>query len=107
MNRMQIEFKAKSWPEKNLYGLFTVASNTVYMPDNMLNLADHNLDTRLLMRKVRELYRDVCNLVPKGIVLKEPDPDLPPDNFDWTEPVEAQCDLAEFSIYRAEVFAEM
>ena len=73
-NRMkkEFEFAEDKLFEKPFYGLFTCASNTIYIPSNLVKPTDFNGKIRIwLIKKAFSLYGSVCNLVPPFAKLKE------------------------------------
>ena len=75
--------------DKPFYGLYTCASNSVYIPNNLMKPTDFNGAIRnLLFRKAESLYGDYCNLIPPYIEPKNIyDEKWNIDNFEWAEPV--------------------
>ena len=90
-NRMSEEFNfyTKKNFYKPFYGLYTCASNSVFIPNNLIKPTDFNGAIRnLLFRKAESLYGDYCNLVPPGIEIKKDyNSKWEIDNFEWSEPV--------------------
>ncbi len=90
-NRMPNEFTFEKGHvfNKPFYGLYTCASNSVYIPDKLMKPTDFNGAIRnLLFRKAKSLYSKCCNLVPPYV--KSNDSygekwDL--NNFEWADPV--------------------
>lgn len=87
----------------NPHGLFTCASNLVYLPYNFLNLLDADLRIRLLLlHKAQELYGAFCHLAPPPLHLKPLDQSWSPYRFSWS-PGEGGLDyLRLFLAYRQE-----
>ena len=87
-----------------LQGLFTCASNVVYVPDCLLRPTDFNGPLRLLLlHKAFRLYGNVCNLVPDYMHLNP----LPGDrwqveNFHWGSPVGTLGNVKRFIDFRNE-----
>lgn len=103
-NRLLHEFDMLGPHPEKLYGLYTAASNTAYMPDNLLNLTDFNLAARLLLlNKAQALYGRVCNIVPPGLAVKPPQTGWPVEDFDWSDPVKAAFPVRNFLDFRLEV----
>ena len=90
-NRMPEEFVFENnhFFEKPFYGLYTCATNSVFIPNSLMKPTDFNSSIRgLLFRKAESLYGDFCNLVPSYVKLKENNSDKwNIENFEWAEPV--------------------
>jgi hypothetical protein len=88
--------------EKTFYGLYTCASNSVYVPNNVMKPTDFNESIRnLLIRKAESLYGNYCNLVPSYIKVKEPvDSKWNIENFEWSTPVGTTDNLDDFFTFR-------
>ena len=88
-NRCQKEFTVKvNNPEKAYFGLFTSATNTVYLPASLLRPTDFCRSLRLLLlQKAKSLYGKFCNLLPPAYELPESLPEWVPENFEWSKPV--------------------
>ncbi len=88
--------------EKTFYGLYTCASNSVYVPNNLMKPTDFNESIRnLLIRKAESLYGNYCNLVPSYIKVKEPvDSKWNIENFEWSTPVGTTDNLDDFFTFR-------
>lgn len=104
-NRREEEFEATGITPEKLYGLYSCASNTVYMPTTLLKLTDFNAQARLLLlHKAQSLYGTFCSLLPPTFRLKSQNSDdWHVDNFDWCEPIGAGATLDSFFQFRAEV----
>lgn len=76
-------------PRHPLYGLFTSATNAVYISGGLMDPTDFNgLVRNLLFRKAFDLYSDVCNLVPEYMhLIRNEDPRWALTEFNWAEPV--------------------
>lgn len=88
--------------EKPFYGLYTCASNSVYVPNNLMKPTDFNGSIRnLLIRKAESLYGSFCKLVPSYVKVKEPiDSKWNIENFEWSEPVGTIDNLNDFFSFR-------
>ena len=88
--------------EKPFYGLYTCASNSVYIPNTLMKPTDFNGAIRnLLVRKAESLYREYCNLVPSFVKAKENyDSKWDLENFEWAEPVGSSENLDDFFLFR-------
>lgn len=104
-NRQDDEFEFYGELPKKLHGLFSCASNTIYMPNSLLKLTDLTMQARLLLlHKAQSLYGSFCNLLPRLLTLKlQALHDWNADNFDWGELVGEDIKLDNFFQYRAEV----
>lgn len=103
-NRMEEEFSSedKNAFEKPFYGLYTCATNSVFIPNNLMKPTDFNGQIRnLLFRKAESLYGSFCNLVPTSIKLnKNTDNKWNINNFDWAEPVGTTDNIDAFLKFR-------
>ena len=74
-NRMkdEFEFAENRQFEKPFYGLFTCATNTIYIPNNLMKPTDFNKKIRAwLIKKAYSLYGGgLCNLVPSFVHFKD------------------------------------
>ena len=103
-NRRSNEFESIGKVQEKLYGLYSCASNTAYMPTTLLKLTDFNIQVRLLLlHKAQSLYGDFCNLLPSVFQLKPSDSsEWHVDNFAWRAPVGEGADLESFFLFRSE-----
>ena len=87
---------------KPFYGLYTCATNSVFIPNSLMKPTDFNASIRgLLFRKAESLYGDFCNLVPPYIKLKENvDEKWNIENFEWSEPVGTIDNIEAFLSFR-------
>jgi len=103
-NRRDNEFESVGPTPKKLYGLYSCASNTVYMPNSLLKLTDFNTQVRLLLlQKAQSLYGEFCNLLPPSYQLKtQTSQEWLVNNFKWCDPVGEGANLEEFFRFRSE-----
>lgn len=107
-NRKNEEFDLTEEAPGKVYGLYTCASNSVYLPNNLIKPTDFNREIRLLlMHKAQDLYGGVCNLFPPSFKLKRTSSLWDIDNFDWAEPVGNIKFMPTFLEYRREVMGEL
>ena len=110
-NRMRDEFifTDNHVFEKPFYGLYTCATNSVYIPNNLMKPTDFNGEIRnLLIRKAESLYGKICNLVPPYVKVKEPsDPKWNIENFEWSAPVGTTENLDDFFSFREKKLNEL
>ena len=103
-NRMAEEFSSedKNAFEKPFYGLYTCATNSVFIPNNLMKPTDFNGQIRnLLFRKAESLYGSFCNLVPTSIKLnKNIDTKWDINNFEWAEPTGTTDNIEAFLNFR-------
>lgn len=103
-NRMSEEFSSEDIRafEKPYYGLYTCATNSVFVPNNLMKPTDFNGEIRnLLFRKAESLYSSFCNLVPTSIKLnKNTDNKWNINNFEWAEPVGTTDNIEAFLNFR-------
>lgn len=87
---------------KPFYGLYTCASNSVYIPNNLMKPTDFNGAIRnLLVRKAESLYGKYCNIVPTYVKTKTfCDSKWDIRNFEWSEPVGTTEYLNDFFEFR-------
>jgi hypothetical protein len=92
-----------------LYGLFTSAANTVYIPKALIHPTDSTPALRtLIQRRAQHLYGAVCNLVPPPWTLRESrDPAWSLEAFAWAEPVGSLQYLKQFLAFRHEQLARL
>ena len=99
-NRMPDEFNFTHGHEykKPFYGLYSCPSNTVYSPTNMIRLTDFNGAVRnMLFRKAESLYKDVCNIVPPYIKIKNnKNTRWELSEFKWADPVGTMDNMEAF-----------
>lgn len=88
--------------EKPFYGLYTCATNSVFIPNNLMKPTDFNGQIRnLLFRKAESLYGSFCNLVPTSIKLnKNIDNKWDINNFEWAESVGTTDNIDAFLNFR-------
>jgi hypothetical protein len=86
------------------FGLYTCASNTVFVPRSLLRPTDHAGALRgLLQRRAVALYGTVCNLVPPPVsVQPAAAPGWEADSFAWAEPVATREPVERFLAWRRE-----
>ncbi|HWB50110.1 MAG TPA: hypothetical protein VG651_13450 [Stellaceae bacterium] len=88
---------------RSLFGLFTCATNTVYIPEGLIRPTDFAFPLRnLLQRRAAELYGDFSNLLPPGISIRPaPGPAWSLKAFDWCAPVGSPAHIPAFLAFRA------
>ena len=103
-NRMEDEFifPAGFKFESPFYGLYTCATNAVYIPNSLMKPTDFNGQIRnLMVRKAMDLYQPICNIIPPSIKLKEyNDEKWQLENFEWAEPVGTLDNIEAFLEFR-------
>ena len=87
-----------------LYGLFTSAANSAYVPSAFLRPTDFSPALRsLIQRRAKELYGGVCRIVPPPLEVKHcDDPVWGLGNFRWSEPVGGLDRIEDFLEFRRE-----
>lgn len=101
-NRRDEEFEIVGETPEKLYGLYSSASNTAYMPTNLLKLTDFNSETRLLLlNKAQNLYGGICNILPPSFRVKQLPPEWDISNFEWAVPIGAGTSLDDFFAFRS------
>ncbi len=112
-NRFEEEFRFEQTggeSTKLLFGLYTSAANTVYVPSNLIKPTDFAGSFRnLLMRKAQSLYGSFCNLLPPwlSIPVDSSSQEWSLDRFEWSEPVGTKTNLPQFLEFRKDVIEEM
>ena len=103
-NRMKDEFEFENNYifEKPFYGLYTCATNAIFIPNNLMKPTDFNGSIRnLLFRKADSLYSKYCNLVPPiAKIKKNIDEKWNIENFEWAEPVGDLTNIEAFLNFR-------
>ena len=85
-----------------LYGLFTSAANSAYVPSAFLRPTDFSPKLRsLIQRRALQLYGDTCRIVPPFLAVKPcEDPSWSLDNFRWSPPVGGLGNIPGFLEFR-------
>ena len=85
-----------------LYGLFTSAANSAYVPSAFLRPTDFSPRLRsLVQRRALQLYGDICRIVPPPLKVKPcEDPSWSLDNFRWSPPVGSLENIPGFLEFR-------
>ncbi len=103
-NRASDEFErtSPSTPVRPLFGLYTSAANTVYVPCNLIRPTDFAGALRnLLIRRSQSLYGSFCRLLPAGFSTPAASSDTwELDRFTWAEPVGTSENIPEFLAFR-------
>jgi hypothetical protein len=88
---------------KPLSGMFTNIAGLMYAPRTFVKITDHSLQARrLIQRKVILLYKDVANVIPPEINLKEYQYEWDTSIFKWLEPVGKLDNIDAFISFRKE-----
>jgi hypothetical protein len=84
------------------FGLYTSPTNTVYLPTDLMRPTDFSFPLRnLIQRKAKELYGDLCSIVPPQLSIRAGVADeWSLDSFAWGEPVGTCEYLPVFLHYR-------
>lgn len=110
-NRASAEFERtpSSTLTRPLFGLYTSAANTVYVPCNLIRPTDFAGPLRnLLIRRSQSLYGAFCRLLPAGLsipVASSEEWEL--ERFTWAEPVGTSEYLREFLDFRRAELARL
>jgi len=103
-NRASDEFERTepSAPTRPLFGLYTSAANTVYVPCNLLRPTDFAGALRnLLIRRSQSLYGSFCRLLPAGFSIPVASSEKwQLDQFAWAEPVGTSAHIQQFLAFR-------
>ena len=109
-NRWQEEFAADgSGNPPRLFGLFTSAANSAFVPAAFLRPTDFSPRLRaLLLRHACRLYRNVCRVAPPPLVEKPlAEGEWDPDDFEWAAPVGTMEHVRTFLEFRRERVTEL
>ena len=92
-----------------LYGLFTSAANSAYVPGAFLRPTDFSPRLRsLIQRRALQLYGDICSIVPPPLAVKPcEDTAWSLDNFWWDTPVGGMENVSDFLEFRRERMEEL
>ena len=95
---------AEAFSARVPYGLYTCASNAVYLPKALLRPTDHEgLLRGLLQRRAQDLYGGSCALAPPPAQVKgAPNADWETKSFAWAAPVGEPARMAQFLAFRRE-----
>lgn len=103
-NRASTEFErtSPSEPTPPLFGLYTSAANTVYVPCNMIRPTDFAGALRnLLLRRSQSLYGSFCRLLPAGFSIPAASSETwELDRFTWADPVGTSANIRKFLAFR-------
>ncbi|WP_027728056.1 hypothetical protein [Treponema sp. C6A8] len=102
-NRMTDEFDYDIEKyQKPLFGLYSSAANSAYVPAALMKPTDFNGYLRnLLFQKMYDLYGSVCNVLPADFKLKAPvSQRWDFKNFQWAEPVGTLEFIDDFLAFR-------
>ena len=109
-NRWREEFAAEgSGDPPRLFGLFTSAANTVFLPAAFVQPTDFSPRLRaLLLRRAYRLYDGVCRFAPPPLIEKPPrEAEWDPDDFEWAPPVGTVEHMPAFLKFRRARIAEL
>jgi hypothetical protein len=105
-NRGQEEFNVQEdvTARPTLFGLYTSAANSVYMPIGLIRPTDFNFSLRnLIQRQAVHLYGHFCNLLPPYLTVRaEESGAWSLDAFDWCEPVGTMDHMGAFLDHRTQ-----
>ncbi|RKH48368.1 hypothetical protein [Corallococcus sicarius] len=103
-NRASDEFArtSPSTPTRPLFGLYTSAANTVYVPCNLIRPTDFAGALRnLLIRRAQSLYGSDCRLLPAEFSIPAASSEKwELDRFTWADPVGTSVHIREFLAFR-------
>ncbi|HEX8699844.1 MAG TPA: hypothetical protein VF815_13455 [Myxococcaceae bacterium] len=110
-NRASDEFEctSPSTHTRPLFGLYTSAANTVYVPRNLIRPTDFAGPLRnLLIRRSQSLYGSFCRLLPAEFAIPAASSEQwELDRFTWAEPVGTSAHLREFLVFRRDKMARI
>lgn len=103
-NRASEEFESTSPSTlvRPLFGLYTSAANTAYVPRNLIRPTDFAGALRnLLIRRSQSLYGSFCRLLPAEFSIPvAPSEEWQLDRFTWAEPVGTSVHIQKFLAFR-------
>ena len=105
----EFDFEEGRKSQKAFYGLYTCASNAVYVPSNFMKPTDFNGAIRnLLFKKAQSLYGSVCDIAPPNMKIKDiSDSKWNIDKFKWADPVGTMENVEKFLKYRKRKIEEI
>lgn len=109
-NRARDDFKViQGQPETALHGLYTSVANAAYLPVGLIRPTDFNAPLRnLLMRRAKDLYGSVCELLPPWLSIPgEASDEWKSDRFEWLEPIGDPAQIESFLAFRRRRFDEL
>ena len=102
--RASTEFEriSPSTPTQPLFGLYTSAANTVYVPCNLIRPMDFAGALRnLLLRRAQSLYGASCRLLPAGFSIPVASSETwELDGFTWAEPAGTSANIRKFLAFQ-------
>ena len=92
-----------------LFGLFTSAANSAYVPRALLRPTDFSPNLRsLIQRRALQLYGAICRIVPPPFSVKFcEDQNWSLDEFRWSKPVGGMENVPDFLSFRRERLEEL
>jgi hypothetical protein len=92
-----------------LFGLYTSAANTVYLPTTLIKPTDFAGPLRnLLQRRATALYGSYCNLLPPELRIRDAESDTwSLEAFDWSAPVGSPDKIGAFLEFRLKAINEL
>ena len=102
--RKELDIPPGAKDPKPLYGLFTSAANSTYVPGGFLRPTDFSLRLRsLIQRRALQLYGNICCIVPPPLAVKPCEaPNWSLDSFQWSTPVGGMDNVPDFLEFRRE-----
>lgn len=72
--------------DSEISGFFTSCAGSAYIPKSLARVTDLNLKARkLIQQKCKEIYGDICNVLPPGVELKRETDDWKTSDFQWAQ----------------------
>ena len=110
-NRWRDELDHRSGAKEPVlpYGLFTSATNSVYLPGAFLRPTDFSPRLRsLIQRRALQLYGKICRVVPPPLAVKPcEDETWALNNFRWSAPVGGMDNVRDFLEFRRQRMIEL
>ena len=102
--RKELDIPPGAEAPEPLYGLFTSAANSAYVPAAFLKPTDFSFRLRsLIQRRALQLYGKVCRILPPPLAVKPcEDRNWSVDNFQWDTPVGGMDNVPDFLEFRRE-----
>ena len=102
--REELDIPPSAREPEPLYGLFTSAANSAYVPGAFLRPTDFSPRLRsLIQRRAQQLYGNICRIVPPPLAVKPcKDQNWSLDNFRWSIPVGGMDNIPDFLEFRRE-----
>jgi hypothetical protein len=82
----EIDYTGEEYNFDVISGFFTMSAGTVYLPRTFVKVSDHNNYVRnLFQRKIIDLYKNDCNILPPGVEIRRIEDAWELDDFSWPQ----------------------